>query len=99
MNQNWRLVVSLVFGWILWQHVPDLNSQSEKWINQTSYLTQQRCLSDASRIIDQIRNDYILRGFLVPYLFDEGHGGFFLGDKEKHVFMCYSSEFDSRPRA
>jgi len=100
MNQKWRLVVSLVFSWILWEQVVDLNIQSEQWINQTSYQTQQRCLNDTLRIIDELRNKHLLRGLLVPYLFDErlkGVSGFSVGDK-KHVFTCYSSDFDPRPR-
>jgi len=101
MNQKWRLVVSLVFSWILWQRVVDLNSQSEQWINQTSYPTQQGCLSDALRQIDHLRNDYLQRDLIVPYIFDDGLkgiSGFTVGDKEKHSFTCYSSDFDPRPR-
>ena len=98
MNQKWCLVVSLVFAWILWERVVDLNSQSERWNNQTIYPTQQRCRSDASRIIDQRRSDYLRRGLGAAYIFNEGMGGFSVGDKERHVFMCYSSDFDPRPR-
>jgi hypothetical protein len=98
MKPNWHFMLSLMFAWILWERVVSLPKQSERWINQTSYPSQQVCLSDASRIIDQLRNDYLRRGLGAAYIFNEGVGGFSVDDKERHVFMCYSSDFDPRPR-
>ena len=98
MKQTWHVMVSLVLAWMLWQRVTNLNSQSEQWINQTSYPSRQECLRDASRIIDERRNDYLRRGLGAAYIFNEGAGGFSVEDKEKHVFMCYSSDFDPRPK-
>ena len=98
MNRSWYSMAVFVFAWILWQHVADLKSQSEQWISQTTYPTQQRCRRDGTRIIDQLRSDYLRRGLRAKYILDEGIGGFFVEDKEKHVFTCYSSDFDPRPR-
>ncbi len=98
MNRSWNSMALLVFAWILWQHMVDLKSQSEKWITQTTYPTQQRCQRDGTRIIDRLRSEYLRRGLGAKYILDEGIGGFFVEDKEKHVFMCYSSDFDPRPR-
>ena len=72
---------------------------SERWINQTSYPSQQVCIRDSSRIIDERRDHYLRRGLGAAYVFNEGVGGFSVEGKEKHVFMCYSSDCDPRPRA
>jgi hypothetical protein len=99
MKQSWQFIFSLVFAWILWERIVILTNQSEQWFNQTSYVTQQLCTQNASRIIDERRNDYLRRGLSAAYIiFDEGIGGFFVDDKERHIFMCYSSDFDPRPR-
>ena len=98
MKQPWHFMLSLVFAWILWERIVSLTKHSDQWINQTSYPSQQACMRDASRIIDQLRNDYLGRGLGAAYIFNEGIGGFFVEDKEKHVFMCYSSDFDPRPK-
>jgi len=98
VNHAWQLMFSLAFAWILWERVMILPNQSEQWINQTSYASQQLCMRDASRIIDDLRNDYLRRGLGAAYIFNEGVGGFSVEDKEKHVFMCYSSDFDPRPK-
>ncbi len=98
MTRSWNSMAVLVFSWILWQHVVDLKSQSERWITQTTYPTQQLCRRDGPRIIDQLRSDILRRGLRALYILDEGIGGFFVEDKEKYVFMCYSSDFDPRPR-
>ena len=52
-------------------------------------------LEDSSRIIDERRNHYLGRGLGAAYVFNEGIGSFSVDDKEKHVFMCYSSDFDA----
>ncbi len=98
MNHAWQLMFSLAFAWILWERVVILPNQSEQWINQTSYTSQQLCMRDASRIIDERRNDYLRRGLGAAYIFNEGVGGFSVEDREKHVFMCYPSDFDPRPK-
>lgn len=98
MKKIWHCIFSLVFAWILWQRVVVLNTRSEQWSNQTSYPSQQACLRDASRIIDDVRDTYLRRGVGAAYIFNEGVGGFSVDDKERHVFMCYSSDFDPRPR-
>ena len=99
MKQKWRVVFSLMLSWILWQRVVILNSRSEQWINQTSYPSQQVCTRDASRIIDDVRSDYLRRGLGAAYIFNEGVGGFSVDNGERHIFMCYSSDFDPRPRS
>jgi hypothetical protein len=91
-------VLCLVFAWILWQRVASVNNPSGQWINQTSYPSQQACARDASRIVDQLRNEYLRRGLGAAYIFNEGVGGFSVDNGEKHIFMCYSSDFDPRPR-
>jgi hypothetical protein len=85
---------SLMLAWLLWERVLSLNTQSEQWFNQTSYPSQQVCARDASRIIDERRNDHLRRGLGAAYIFNEGLGGFSIDDKERHIFMCYSSDFD-----
>ena len=95
----WRFTLSFFFAWILWERVVTMAKQSEQWINQTSYPSQQVGIRDSSRIIDERRNHYLRRGLGAAYVFNEGIGGFSVDDKEKHVFMCYSSDFDPRPRA
>ena len=97
-RKTWHVIFSLVFAWILWERIVTLTKQSEQWINQTSYPSQQVCMRDASRIIDDRRNDYLRRGLGALYIFNEGVGGFSVENKERHVFMCYSSDFDPRPR-
>jgi len=99
MKSAWQFLFSLMFAWILWERVLTLAKPSEQWINQTSYPSQQVCLRDASRIIDERRNDYLRRGLGAAYIFNEGLGGFSVEDKERHIFMCYSSDFDPRPRS
>ena len=98
MKPRYHIVLSIVLTWILWQRVVNLTDQSERWINQTSYISQRACLSQAPRIIDELRNRFLQRGLGAAYIFDEGVGGFTVEDKEKHVFMCYDSVFDPRPR-
>jgi hypothetical protein len=99
MTPFWRFTLSFVFAWILWERVVSMAKQSEQWINQTSYPSQQVCIRDSSRIIDERRNHYLRRGLGAAYVFNEGIGGFSVDDKEKHIVMCYSSDFDPRPRA
>jgi hypothetical protein len=96
MKPGCHIILSLVFAWILWERVVSLTKQSDQWINQTSYVSQQACLSDAPRIIDEARNYFLRRGLGAAYIFNEGVGGFSVEDKERHVFMCYSSDFDPR---
>ena len=98
MKQTWYFIFSFVFTWILWERVLSLIKQSDQWFNQTSYPSQQVCMRDASRIIDERRNDFLRRGLGASYIFNEGVGGFTVEDKERHIFMCYSSDFDPRPR-
>ena len=98
MNAAGSLLVSLVIAWILWERVVALPMRSEQWINQASYPSQQACIRDASRVIDERRNDYLRLGLGAAYIFNEGIGGFSVEDKERHIFMCYSSDFDPRPR-
>jgi hypothetical protein len=93
-----RLTLYIVFAWILWERVVNLPKQSERWINQTSYPSQQVCIRDSSRMIDELRNHYLQRGVGAAYVFNEGVGGFSVEGREKHVFMCYSSDFDPRTR-
>lgn len=93
MKLSWRFTLSLVFAWILWELVASLTKQSEQWINQTSYPSQQVCLRDGLRMIDERRDHYLRRGLGAAYIFNEGIDGFSVGDKEKHIFMCYSSDF------
>ena len=98
MRQTWHVMFSLLFAWILWQRVVNLNNRSDQWINQTTYPSQQVCVRDASRIIDDLRNEYLRRGLGAAYIFNEGVGGFSVDNGERHIFMCYSSDFDPRPR-
>jgi hypothetical protein len=49
-------------------------------------------------MIDELRNHYLQRGVGAAYVFNEGVGGFSVEGREKHVFMCYSSDFDPRTR-
>lgn len=69
MKLPWRVMVSLVLAWILWQRVMNLSNRSEQWINQTSYPSQQVCVRDASRVIDDLRNEYLRRGLGAAYIF------------------------------
>jgi hypothetical protein len=85
-------------AWILWERVVSLTNRAEQWINQTTYPSQQVCIRDAPRIIDDVRNNLLRHGIGAAYIFGEGLGGFTIEDKERHVFMCYSSDFDPRPR-
>ena len=98
MNRRWHFIASLVFAWLLWERVDVLNSQSQQWITQGSYTSQEICISNASRIIDILRTDYLRRGATAAYVINEGLGGFFVNDKEKHIFVCSPSDFDPRPR-
>jgi hypothetical protein len=91
-------VFCFVFAWILWQRIATTNNPSGRWISQTSYPSRQACTRDASRIIDQLRNEHLRRGLGADYIFNQGVGGFSLGNGERHIFMCYSSDFDPRPR-
>jgi len=99
MTSAWQFLFSLMIAWILWERVVSLTKRSEQWNNQTSYTSQQVCIRDAPRIIDEVRNQFLRRGIGAAYIFGEGLGGFTVEDKEKHVFMCYSSDFDPRPRS
>lgn len=99
MNRRWHFIASLVFAWILWEHVTNLTDRSEEWKTQGSYPSHQVCAGNVSRMIDDARDYYIrLRGASAAYIFNEGLGGFFVNDYEKHIFECYSSDFDPRPR-
>jgi hypothetical protein len=59
MKPFWRFTLSFVFAWILWERVVTMTKQSEQWVNQTAYPSQQACIRDSSRIIDERRNDYL----------------------------------------
>jgi hypothetical protein len=98
MTTKFASLLCLALAWILWQRVASINNPSGRWINQTSYPSQQVCTRDASRIIDQLRDEYLRRGMGAAYIFEEGVGGFSLDNGERHVFMCYSSDFDPRPK-
>jgi hypothetical protein len=98
MKHRAFFALSLVFAWILWQRVASVNSRSDQWIHQTSYQTQQICIRDGSRVIDELRNDFLRRGLGAAYIFGEGIGGFKVDSGKKHIFMCYSSDFDPRPK-
>ena len=88
-----------VFAWILWEQITFKDGRPAQWRNQTSYNTEQECRRDAGRIVDDIRSNFIRNGLPAAYLFNVGVGGFDVTDKEMHVFQCYPSDFDPRPRA
>lgn len=97
-----KKLIILAAAWILWEHVYS-PAGGERWRSIGSISTQAHCFSEANRIAQEVANRYDYKrptGARVEVTGGNPPGFLLIGAQgtQRHIFECYPSDFDPRPK-
>ena len=106
MNSKRHIAVSLLFAWVLWERVVDMNSGLERWRNLGAYDDQRVCQLDIQSAVSSGYRHYHFDLHFPLKSMVKGPDGFSVRGElpdggqinEVHLFQCYPSEFDPHPK-